>query len=301
MDRLVRIPPSGGIALVLLAALSISMTNVSAPIVYQAGGNAQTILVLRNAGFLILCGLWLQSQGTLRWLDRRQMLVCVGAGTAYTLGAGGLLLSLKYLQVSLAILVFFTFPLITSLLESALARRVPALGQIVCLAAALGGLAIALEAERLSADPRGVALAAFAAVGVAVSYVWTGRALAGVDTSLMTFHMAITGLLLAGLIVVATDSFALPADSGAGWIALAVAILFFASAFFAMFKGVNLIGAAPTAMLMNMEPVFTLALSFVVLSEDLSGRKILGAAIVLGAVIVSQLLSARRLRAATLA
>jgi drug/metabolite transporter (DMT)-like permease len=117
----------------------------------------------------------------------------------------------------------------------------------------------------------------------------------------MTFHMAITGLLLAGLIVVATDSFALPADSGAGWIALAVAILFFASAFFAMFKGVNLIGAAPTAMLMNMEPVFTLALSFVVLSEDLSGRKILGAAIVLGAVIVSQLLSARRLRAATLA
>jgi drug/metabolite transporter (DMT)-like permease len=203
--------------------------------------------------------------------------------------------------VSLAILVFFTFPLITSVLESLLERRAPALGQIVCLAAALGGFAIALEAERLSVDPRGVALAAFAAVGVAVSYVWTGRALAGVDTSLMTFHMAVTGLLLAGLIVVATDSFALPADSGAGWIALTVAILFFASAFFAMFKGVNLIGAAPTAMLMNMEPVFTLVLSFVVLSEDLSGRKILGAAIVLGAVIVSQLLSARRLRAATLA
>jgi drug/metabolite transporter (DMT)-like permease len=301
MDRLVRIPASGGIALVLLAALSISMTNVAAPVVYQGGGNAQTILLLRNAGFLILCGLWLHSQGTLRWLDRRRMGVCIGAGIAYTLGAGGLLLSLNYLEVSLAILVFFTFPLITSLLESALARRLPAPAQIICLAAALGGLAIALEVERLSVDPRGVALAAFAAVGVAVSYVWTGRALAGVNTSLMTFHMALTGLLLAGLMVIATNSFALPAGSGAGWVALAVAVLCFASAFFAMFKGVNLIGAAPTAMLMNMEPVFTLALSFVVLSEDLSARKILGAAAVLCAVIASQLLSARRLRTATLA
>ena len=107
---------SGGVALVLLAALSISLTNVSAPFVYEAGGNPQTIIILRNLAFLLLCGLWLKTSGRFRWLDRRGQLVCFGAGIAYTSGAAGLLLSLLTLPVSLAILIFFTFPLMSALL-----------------------------------------------------------------------------------------------------------------------------------------------------------------------------------------
>ncbi len=294
MERLIRSLPSGGVAVVMLAAFCISLTSVSAPVVYQAGGNTQSILILRNAGFLLLCGLWLQSRGKLRWLDRRRQLACLGAGTAYTLGSGGLLLSLVYLPVSLAILIFFTFPLITALLDDALARRAPGFGRLLCLAAALGGLTLALEVGRVSFDPRGVASAAFGAVGIAVSYVWTGRALPGVDSAVMTFHMAVTGLVIAVLFTFGTGSFELPAGSIEGWVALAASIFCFAAAFFAMFRGVHLIGAAPTAMVMNMEPVFTIALSVTLLSEALSGRTALGAAGVILAVAVSQLLSARR-------
>ncbi|MDX1575797.1 MAG: hypothetical protein R3285_06370, partial [Kiloniellales bacterium] len=98
-------------AFVLLAALSISLTNVAAPLVYEAGGNPPTIIVLRNLVFLLLCGTWLRASGRFRWLERRGQLVCIGAGIAYTCGAAGLLLSLLTLPVSLAILIFFTFPL----------------------------------------------------------------------------------------------------------------------------------------------------------------------------------------------
>ena len=79
-------------AVVLLAALSISLTNVSAPLVYEAGGNPPTIIVLRNLAFLVICGLWLKASGRFRWLEWRGQLVCVGAGIAYTCGAAGLLL-----------------------------------------------------------------------------------------------------------------------------------------------------------------------------------------------------------------
>jgi drug/metabolite transporter (DMT)-like permease len=103
---------SAGVAVVLLAALAISLTNVAAPFVYEAGGNPQTIIVLRNLAFLLICGLWLKAGGRFRWFGRRDQLVCFGAGVAYTCGAAGLLLSLVTLPVSLAILVFFTFPLI---------------------------------------------------------------------------------------------------------------------------------------------------------------------------------------------
>ena len=281
-------------AVVLLAALSISLTNVSAPLVYEAGGNPPSILVLRNLAFLVVCGLWLKSSGRFRWLDRRGQLTCVGAGIAYTVGAAGLLLSLLSLPVSLAILIFFTFPLMTELFESALDRRPPGLGQVVCLLAALAGLAVALEVDRFVYAPDGVFFAVVGAVGVAVSYVWTGRTLPGVDSAVMTFHMAIAGLAGAALYVAATGSFALPADGGTGWGALAVAVLGFAVAFFAMFRGVHLIGPAPTAMVMNLEPVFTIALAAAFLSEELSGRKLIGAAAVLAAVVASQVLVKRR-------
>ncbi len=281
-------------AVVLLAALSISLTNVAAPFVYQAGGNPQTILVLRNLAFLLLCGLWLKADGRFRWLSRRGQLVCLGAGIAYTGGAAGLLLSLVTLPVSLAILIFFTFPLVTALLQSALDRRAPGRGQLLCLVAAFAGLAVALEVERFAFAPQGVIFAVLGAVGVAVSYVWTGRALPSVDSGVMTFHMAITGLASAFLYVAVTGSLALPADGGLGWLALLVAVCGFAVAFFAMFRGVHLIGPAPTAMVMNLEPVFTIALAVVLLAEAMSVRKLIGAAVVLAAVVASQLLVKRR-------
>ncbi len=204
------------------------------------------------------------------------------------------MLSLLTLPVSLAILIFFTFPLMTALLESTLDRRLPSLGQIACLFGALAGLAIALEVERFALAPEGVIFAAIGAVGVAISYVWTGRALPGVDSAVMTFHMAITGFVGASLYVMATGSFALPVDGGLGWAALVVAVVGFAVAFFAMFRGVHLIGPAPTAMVMNLEPVFTIALAVTLLAETLSDRKLIGAAVVLAAVVASQLLLKRR-------
>ncbi len=281
-------------AVVLVAALAISVTNVSAPLVYEAGGNPPTIVVLRNLAFLLLCVPWLAASGRFRWLDRRGQWICIGAGIAYTCGAAGLLLSLLTLPVSLAILIFFTFPLMTALLECALDLRPPGLGQVACLLAALAGLAVALEIESFELPLEGVAFAVVAAVGVAISYVWTGRALPGVDSAVMTFHMAITGFVGGLLYVLATGSFALPADGGGGWGALAVAALGFSVAFFAMFRGVHLIGPARTAMVMNLEPVFTIALAVTLLSEPLSGRKLIGGAAVLAAVVVSQVLLKRR-------
>ena len=285
---------SAGVALVLLAAFSISLTNVAAPFVYDSGSTPETILVLRNFAFLGLCGLWLKASGRFRWLGRHGHLVCIGAGIAYTCGAAGVLLSFASLPVSLAILIFFTFPLITALLASAVERRPPGLGQVACLLAALAGLAVALEVERFAFAPAGVLFAAMGAFGVAASYVWTGRALPDMDSGIMTFHMAITGLVVAVLFAAATSGFVLPVGGGWGWPALAVAVTGFAVAFFAMFRGVHLIGPAPTAMVMNLEPVFTIALAVVLRGEGLGGRKLAGAAVVLTAVVVSQLLLRRR-------
>ena len=58
---------SGGVVVVLVAALAISLTNVAAPLVYEAGSNPQTIVVLRNLAFVLLCGLWLTARKHGTW------------------------------------------------------------------------------------------------------------------------------------------------------------------------------------------------------------------------------------------
>ena len=85
MNRPLPARSSAGVVFVLLAALSLTFANVSAPLVYRAGGNPETILVLRNAGFVLLCGFWLRARGRFDWLDRRRRWICLGAGGAYTL------------------------------------------------------------------------------------------------------------------------------------------------------------------------------------------------------------------------
>lgn len=102
----------------------------------------------------------------------------------------------------------------------------------------------------------------------------------------MTFHMSLAGLSFALLLVASTDGWRMSLDGAEGRLVLAVAVLSFSLAFLAMFAGVRLIGASRTAMTMNLEPVFTLCLAFLVLDEQLSSAQFLGAALVIASIFL---------------
>ena len=75
---------------------------------------------------------------------------------------------------------------------------------------------------------------------------------------------------------------------------LFVAIGFSTIAFITMFWAVHASGAAPTAMVMNLEPVFTIAMSFWILNEAVSLQRLIGATIVIGSVVLSQWVAVSR-------
>jgi len=79
-----------------------------------------------------------------------------GIGLVYFLGTGCYLSSILYLPVSLAVLVFYTYPLMTVVFESALDRRLPRLLDVVAFLVAFGGLALALQVSFAGLDPRGI-------------------------------------------------------------------------------------------------------------------------------------------------
>ena len=231
--------PGGGTLIIVAAALCISLSNVLAPLVYAAGSNAYTLLVLRYCGFLAICGVWLCIQRVAISLTLTDTLACCGAGFAYALGAGALLASFSFVSVSVAILIFFTFPLLTRISESVLDRHRPSFMNIGCLTGAFAGLAILLGTRIEQLNWLGPALAMLASVGVAGSYVWTGRTLKHVQPIVMTFVMSSAGLLFALVLVAVTDGWRMALTGATGWFVLAVAVLSFSMAFLAMFAGVR--------------------------------------------------------------
>lgn len=285
-----------GAAAVAAAAVAVSLSNVLAPVIYDAGGNPPSYLAARFLCFVALCGLWFRLAGRTPALPPGRRGTAYAVGVVFAGGAGALIGSFAYMPVSLAILIFYTFPLLTAAATAILDRRPPRPLEAACLPAAFAGLALALDVSFAGLDPAGLALAALAAVGVATAYVWHSRALADLDAVPVTFHMSVSGAVAATLVALAFGAVAVPAG-GPGWLAFSGAVLTFAAAFFLMFLGLRVIGPVRTALIMNLEPVATIALAMLLLGEPLSPRQALGAALVVGAVVVAQRAARRRLSA----
>lgn len=283
-----------GAAITCFAALSVSISNVSLPAYYASGGNAQTFLATRYGIATLLCLAIAAFQSVPLLLPGRQLVAALGSGIVF--GIGGLLLlsSFALIPVSLAILIFFTFPIITVLIQAPLERRLPGIAQFLCLLIALGGIAFALDLAEFEFDLRGVAMSSLASFCVAGSFVWSGRSLAQADSNVVTVYVSIAALAVAIGFILASDSPVGEIRPEPDWQSFGVAIGTSVLAFIAMFRGIKLAGPTPAAMILNLEPVFTSFFAWLILSEAMTTNRIIGGGIVIAAVLVSQWLSSRQ-------
>ncbi|MEM9104099.1 MAG: DMT family transporter [Pseudomonadota bacterium] len=284
-----------GILTVLAATISISLSSIFAPFVYVQGSNPQTLTIFRFACFAAVCGAWLVFRGTPTMVSRRNLAHCIGAGIIYTIGSASLITAFAYIPVTLSVLILYLFPLLTRFGESLFEKRWPSVAEVACLVAALVGLAICLGLALDQLNLPGLVFSAVAAVGVAGSFLWTGRKLTAMPPTVTTFYMAVTGLIAALIFTMATGGWALPPAKTIAILAMSAAALSFAAGFLGMFVGVRLIGASRAAMVMNFEPVATIILALLILGETLSATQLAGAALVIAAITVAQKLPAPEL------
>ena len=285
-----------GILIVLAATVSISLSSIFSPFVYEDGSNPQTLSVFRFACFALVCGAWLKLRNTDISLARRDLFHCIGSGIVYAVASGSLIASFAFIPISLAVLILYMFPLLTRLGESMLDRRRPALAELACFILALAGLTVCLGIGFGQLNWPGLLFAATAAFGVSISFLWTGRKLPTLHPTVTTFYMAMTGLVASVLFTLGTGAWAPPPAQLIAIGAMAAAALTFAGGFLGMFSGVRIIGASRTAMVMNLEPVVTIVLALLILDEDLSLSQFLGAALVVAAISAAQALPADRAR-----
>jgi drug/metabolite transporter (DMT)-like permease len=281
-----------GIALLLGMAVVFGSNHIAARIAFEHGANVTTAVAFRSTGtalFVLALLLW---NGISLRIPGRTLLRSMGIGLLIAVQSYCLYSAVALIPVALALLAFQTFPMVLALLSWASGGDRPSHRVRVAMPIALTGLALALDVAGKSGDfsgrwseiGAGVLWAAGASLSFAAALLLTTRWQAGMDGRLRSFlSMSVVAVVtLSG--GAAANAFALPAD-GTGWFALVLLTVFYGTAITAMFVLLPRLGTVNNAAVLNFEPIAVLGIAWVVLGQAVAPLQILGAFIVVGAIM----------------
>jgi drug/metabolite transporter (DMT)-like permease len=282
-------------ATLLLIALMMGANHVAARIAFNNGVDVATAVVFRSVVTAVVIVALLAMQGArVRFSARhKRMLPVIGL----LIGVQSLCLysAVARLPVALALLAFNTYPIWTAFWARVVYRQRPERAMLVAMPVILLGLALALDvfgaASGLGASAQwarigaGVAFALAAAGTFGLALVVTQHEAADVDGRVRTA----TTMTIAGLVALATvglqGGFHLP-TAQAGWWGLATLTFLYGTAFTIMFTVLPRLGVVGNSAIMNVEPVFALVLGWLILGQSIAPVQVVGALIVVGAVMV---------------
>ncbi|MDQ3941262.1 MAG: DMT family transporter [Actinomycetota bacterium] len=279
----------GGIALAAFAAIAFGTLAISAKFGYRAGAGFIPLLATRFAIATILLGAFHLVTGRTLAVGRAKVtkLVLLGA-LGYAFEAALFFAALERAPAGVVGLVFYSYPLWTTLMgfvsgiEPFRWQTVGALG--------LGSVGVALVFSLPNTDLAGPLLALGAAVAVAIYFILMQVVLGGRDASAAAFWTTL-GAALALSVAGVVAGQPMPADALIAATGLGVAS---SIAFVALYMAITRIGSSRAAVAAMLEPVTTLLLAAVFLSEAITDRVVVGAVLVVGALPLLAFRSFRR-------
>ena len=281
-------------ATLLLIALVMGANHVAARIAFNNGVDVATAVVFRSGVTALVLVLLLRLQrARVRLTPRhRRMLPVIGL----LVGIQSLCIysSVARLPVALALLAFNTYPIWTAMWSWLIYRQRPERAMLIAMPVILVGLALALDvfgaASGLGAAGQwvrigsGVAFALAAAGTFGLALVITQHETADVDGRVRTAATMGMATLVALATVAVQGGFHLPAAT-AGWWGLAALTFLYGTGFTIMFTVLPKLGVVGNSAIMNVEPVFALALAWLILGQAIAPVQVGGALIVVGAVV----------------
>jgi drug/metabolite transporter (DMT)-like permease len=293
-------PPaySRPIAVLILLCMGCAFAgnHVAARVAFDDGAGVLLAILLRSGGtLLVLAGLVLWQRQSLRLAQgawRWQLLL----GLLITAQSLCLYSAVARVPVAVALLVANVFPILLALLTWALGGARPTARNAGLMLMILLGLGLVLDvpgrlasAHSVGADWwLGVGLA-FCAASVFACALWiTDHRLSqvrGSVRSLLTIFIVFTSVNFAGLAGALPGGLDLPA-SHSGWLALATLVLLYGFAFIVLFISVPRLDMPRNAPVMNIEPLATLLMGWLVLDQMLGAGQILGGAVVVSGIVL---------------
>jgi drug/metabolite transporter (DMT)-like permease len=298
-------PPASGFLVVIVAASLFGMLGPLSRFAYDAGMEPLGFVAWRGAiGLLgtVAFVAWQIRRGSARRihlgdLDRgaRLRLLIVGL-MGFTLNLA-MFIAFDLVTIALALLGFYTYPVIVAVANVALGRETLDRPRLVALALAIAGM-VAVVASQLDPaagirfDALGFGLALSAAFSQAVYVIVSRSGFPTVPADQATTVVLATTVVCCGilaLVIGAGDQLAFPLRDPSVLPLLAFTGLFVAAVPSILFlTGIRRIGGTRAGILMLLEPVVGVVLAALLLDEGLAPIQVVGGAAVLAAALILQ-------------
>lgn len=284
------------VALVVIAALGYSFHTTLSRATYDHGPGPMTILLFRSLTTSVALYVILRLRGLDPWPRGKALWQGLFLGVLLACQAAAMLSALYFIPASLLILIFYLFPMMVATLSHFTGMHRITAVNLVALSAAFLGVAIALGVAPDGLDWRGIVLSVIAAITVAANIVGSGSVMRSMNPIVLTFVMAVAMLIVYVAANAIRGEIVLPRDP-AGWWPLIGTVIAYLVASIALYSAIHRLGPPRVAMVMNVEPIFTITLAGIILDERLTLIQLLGAAIVIGAIFANAYFGLRARRA----
>lgn len=281
-----------GSLVALTSAICFALNVTMARLVYDAGGNIHALNLSRTLIFLVCLAVWLRAEGHPFGLPRGPRLASLGLGLLLCAEMYSLLGAIIFMPVGLAILAMYSYPLLIAAWSWMRGAEKPSAMTLAALVVAFCGLALALGATADGLDWRGVALSFGAALGMVGLLLVGERVMAGRDNRVVMLHMTAMASVLMAVLSVSMVDLAWPSGA-AGWLAFAGSNTLYVLATFFLFTAVHMIGPLRTAAIDNSAPLWAVIFAFWLLGESLTIFQMLGAALMVAALVALQIVQGR--------
>lgn len=277
-----------GTVLLLISATIFGLMPVITKIAYDRGMAVTQLLPVRfwvaALGLAIMTALL--ERGRPR-LTREQLVGSAALGVLFAMQTGTFLMALQTIRASVAVLLLFTFPMMVAVAgwiwmgRPVVARAVLALG--------LGFAGLFLAVGQLAVGSwTGTALALASAVLNAAYFIYAENRMSAAPPLAVCAIGLVVSAVLYTVVVAVIDAKAVPTDLVEWSIVLALACVPLI-ALPTLLIGVFELGAVPSAVISAWEPVVSIGAAVAVLAEPFSPLQVVGALLVVAAVVLAQL------------
>jgi drug/metabolite transporter (DMT)-like permease len=278
-----------GTILALTAAVAFALTNAAASLAFHGGSNPVTLAAFRFVLPALVLMIWLSAERRALRLPGRDGLVAVVLG-ALTAGYSLALLSaIGAIPLALAILIFYLFPLVATVILGLFGWEKLGWKTIAAIVVAFIGLVLALDPRVGNVSIEGLAFGFAAAFGLGIVVAVSSRVFRSGDSRPATLYIATVAAIALIVFCVQQGDLALP-STATGWTGFVAAMLFYAFAMIAFFIAVSMIGPARTSLLSYVEPIVSAGLGIALLGEALTLMQIGGIVLMVGALAAATML-----------
>lgn len=269
----------------LASALAFAIGPVGATLAFEAGSNTPTVVALRGLVAAALMALLVVMLRQGFRLDGRAWPFTLACGALQGVAVYGFLGSVALVPVGVAVLVFFTHPLLLAGLAHVRGtERLSAL-QAVLMAAVLGGLSLLMGPELVGIHMGGVALAALSSIAMGGMILCVGRAHRYASSTQVNLYTTVISTLAISLGAIVFGAWVSPADR-TGWLGVFAAGTGVGLSLLASIAALRQLSPVRASVLSSVEPLFSIVLPAAILDQALRPGQWAGAHVVVGALSV---------------